>query len=508
MTSASLSDSIVVHAPSVVGSAAPCDTDALGETIAALAARLHAATYELLVLLAEFDARTGWNNGFLSCAHWLHWRTGIDLGAAREKVRVARALPALPLVSARMQRGQLSYAKVRALTRVATPENEQALVDFALAGTAAHVERFVRAWRRVDRVRGGAAGRIAASQSSALDVGRRRRHGGHPRPAHAGGGRRRAARPRGRRRSAVPRRRVRRDAATRCPKRSRPRSGGPMRWACSPKPPCRRISMRARRVTAIRSWCTSTPRPRRGTVRSRGTPTRSRTPSTVRSKWTMARSTFPRKRRAAWRAMRRSCTCRARRAAPCSAWAARPAPFRRRSAARWPRATPPAASPAARRAAATRIMSSTGPMAARRASTICCCCAAVIIAPCTKAGFQAVRGVDGGIEFHRPDGALIPKAPDMPPLRDVRTEHAPVAVASIPVWDGTPFDVAWAIDVLYQRPCGVERSRMNKMRKAVGAVETVLWFPRSLWARCPPEGRRGQGVHSSGSFHGPVNTRH
>ena len=56
----------------------------LGETIAEMAARIHAATYELLVLLSEFDAQAGWNNGFLSCAHWLHWRTGIDLGAARE----------------------------------------------------------------------------------------------------------------------------------------------------------------------------------------------------------------------------------------------------------------------------------------------------------------------------------------------------------------------------------------------------------------------------------------
>ena len=52
-------------------------TEALGEQIAALAARLHAATYELLVLLREFDERTGWNGGFASCAHWLHWRTGI-----------------------------------------------------------------------------------------------------------------------------------------------------------------------------------------------------------------------------------------------------------------------------------------------------------------------------------------------------------------------------------------------------------------------------------------------
>jgi hypothetical protein len=106
-------------------------TERLGEAIAELAARLHAATYELLVLLRAFVAGAGWNHGFLSCAHWLHWRTGIDLGAAREKVRVAKAL---------------------AITRVATPANEAALVDLALAGTAAHVERFVRAWRRVDRV--------------------------------------------------------------------------------------------------------------------------------------------------------------------------------------------------------------------------------------------------------------------------------------------------------------------------------------------------------------------
>ena len=127
-------------------------TDGLGEAIAELAARLHAATYELLVLLREFDERAGWNNGFLSCAHWLHWRTGIDLGAAREKVRVAKALASLRLVSGAMQRGTISYAKVRALTRVATPENEAVLLDFAVAGTAAHVERFVRAWRRVDRV--------------------------------------------------------------------------------------------------------------------------------------------------------------------------------------------------------------------------------------------------------------------------------------------------------------------------------------------------------------------
>ena len=65
-------------------------------------------------MLREFDQGRGWTNGFLSCAHWLNWRTGIDLGAAREKVRVARALSGLPLISDALRRGTISYAKVRA----------------------------------------------------------------------------------------------------------------------------------------------------------------------------------------------------------------------------------------------------------------------------------------------------------------------------------------------------------------------------------------------------------
>ena len=152
MTTSTLVDAAVKTIAHVSLRPAPFSTDALGEEIAALAARLHAATYELLLLLREFDERTGWNNGFASCAHWLHWRTGIALGAAREKVRVAHALATLPLVSATMQRGAISYAKVRALTRVATPDNEVTLLNFAQSGTAAHIERLAGAWRRVDRV--------------------------------------------------------------------------------------------------------------------------------------------------------------------------------------------------------------------------------------------------------------------------------------------------------------------------------------------------------------------
>jgi hypothetical protein len=127
--------------------------DRIGEEIATLAAHVHAATYRLLVLLAEFDERGGWGGGgFRSCAHWLSWRTGIAAGAAREKVRTARTLRTLPRVSEAMRTGELSFAKVRAITRVATPVNEADLLEVARNGTAAHVERIVSAWRRADRL--------------------------------------------------------------------------------------------------------------------------------------------------------------------------------------------------------------------------------------------------------------------------------------------------------------------------------------------------------------------
>ena len=122
----------------------------LGNQIAELSARIDAATYELLCHLHEFDLRHGWE-GWRSCAHWLNWRTGLDLGAAREKLRVATALADLNHVAAAMARGQLSYSKVRALTRVASPATEARLLAVALSATAAQVERLVRAWRRVDR---------------------------------------------------------------------------------------------------------------------------------------------------------------------------------------------------------------------------------------------------------------------------------------------------------------------------------------------------------------------
>ena len=126
------------------------ELECLGDQIAELSARIDAATYELLCQLREFDRRYGWE-GWRSCAHWLNWRTGLDLGAAREKLRVAAALADLNHIAAAMARGQLSYSKVRALTRVATPTTEAQLLAVALGATASHVERLVRAWRRADR---------------------------------------------------------------------------------------------------------------------------------------------------------------------------------------------------------------------------------------------------------------------------------------------------------------------------------------------------------------------
>jgi len=155
-------ESAVLATPSHIA-----ELDRLGDEIAELSAHLDAATARLLALIREFDARGGWNTGFRSCAAWLSWRVGLDMGAARERVRVAHALEALPLLAEALARGELSYAKVRALTRVATPQTEARLAAVGRAGTAAHVERIVRGWRQVDR---RAEARQAARQHAGRGV--------------------------------------------------------------------------------------------------------------------------------------------------------------------------------------------------------------------------------------------------------------------------------------------------------------------------------------------------
>jgi hypothetical protein len=123
----------------------------LGDEIARLSAQVDTAIARLLTLIREFDNQGGWSNGFRSCADWLAWRVGLDIVAARERVRIARALVNLPILAGTLERGELSYAKVRALTRVATPESEAWLLTMGRTNTAAQIVRIIQSRRVLDR---------------------------------------------------------------------------------------------------------------------------------------------------------------------------------------------------------------------------------------------------------------------------------------------------------------------------------------------------------------------
>jgi hypothetical protein len=131
----------------------------LARAITAGAVRLAAATAAWLRLVSEFDERGGWHGvSIASCAQWLAWQCGMSPVTAREHVRVARALRALPRIAAAFDAGRLSYAKVRALTRIAVADCEAELLEFACSATASQTERFCRAWRRADDDPGNPAG--------------------------------------------------------------------------------------------------------------------------------------------------------------------------------------------------------------------------------------------------------------------------------------------------------------------------------------------------------------
>ena len=126
--------------------------------ICELAGHLTAATYRFLVMLGDFDERRGWAEwDFPSCAAWLSWKCQLTSGTAREHVRVARALRTLPVLSAEFESGRMSFAKIRALTRIATPTTEADLAELAGPMTANQLERFARAHRKVTRADDGHA---------------------------------------------------------------------------------------------------------------------------------------------------------------------------------------------------------------------------------------------------------------------------------------------------------------------------------------------------------------
>ena len=129
----------------------PINNDQLADQITTLAGQINAANYRFLTLIAEFEQRKAWSGyGLKSCAHWLNWKCGIDMGAAREKVRTALALTHLPKTKTAFQKGELSFSKVRALTKIATPKNESFLLNIAEYGTAQHMEKLVKSYRAVD----------------------------------------------------------------------------------------------------------------------------------------------------------------------------------------------------------------------------------------------------------------------------------------------------------------------------------------------------------------------
>ena len=128
---------------------AALSVDELADGICLRAGRIAAAQAELLLWIGEFDRREGWAGpGMLSCAHWLSWRIGTSLGTARDQVRVARRLPELPQLAAAFAAGQLSYSKVRAITRVADPDDGVDWLALARHSSAAQLDKLVRGMSR------------------------------------------------------------------------------------------------------------------------------------------------------------------------------------------------------------------------------------------------------------------------------------------------------------------------------------------------------------------------
>lgn len=132
--------------------------DDLEAALCTHAAHIAAAECRFVLMVAEVDRRGIWaNQGARTCAHWLSWRCGLSVGVGREHVRVGRALASLPSVRRAFARGELSYSKVRAITRVATPAMEESLLDMAGYATASQLETIVSAFRRAAPDEGVAA---------------------------------------------------------------------------------------------------------------------------------------------------------------------------------------------------------------------------------------------------------------------------------------------------------------------------------------------------------------
>ena len=159
------------------------DVDVLGDQIAEMSAHIDAAMHRLLAAIREFDKASGWHvQGALSCAHWLAWRVGWDLRTARERVRVARKLAELPLIDEELRIGAMSYSQARAISRVATAENEARWVGYAKHMPASQLDTLCRSYENVqayDQAHGSETeamtGAVLAAQVAAQRTVTRRR---------------------------------------------------------------------------------------------------------------------------------------------------------------------------------------------------------------------------------------------------------------------------------------------------------------------------------------------
>jgi Domain of unknown function (DUF222) len=118
------------------------------ERIGVLATRVHAATAELVELSAALDSDGSWaGNGVRSCAHWLSINIGVNVATGAEIVRAGHALEQLPVIRAAFAEGRLSFDKIRAVTRVATPADDELWAGVALHASGGQLARICRGVR-------------------------------------------------------------------------------------------------------------------------------------------------------------------------------------------------------------------------------------------------------------------------------------------------------------------------------------------------------------------------
>ncbi len=103
--------------------------------------------HQVVVLAARFEESDEWWCSFAgTAAHWIASRLDVCVSTAREWIRIGKALCTLPATDAAFRAQELSYAKVRALTRVAQPESEAELVRLARSVPAGRLGHVLAAW--------------------------------------------------------------------------------------------------------------------------------------------------------------------------------------------------------------------------------------------------------------------------------------------------------------------------------------------------------------------------